>query len=238
MAFGDYIPLPGGDAAIKRPYRIALANLWAAGVPWTPDLPPVDACPEAERRVLLRQLEAGINTVPTSSMGRLFDAIAALTGIRQTVTYEAQAAIEMEAVAEGAGNRWQVASDRGFEVKESRYQFALPAAMEDNVLATFDAAPVIRAVAEDVRAQMPVEVISARFHTAVADLILALAIQARKHSGQDVVVLSGGVLQNVSLLAAAVDRLRSAEFRVLTHHLVPPNDGGLALGQAVIGGLA
>ena len=113
LAHLAYIPLPGGDAAIKRPYRIALAHLWAAGVPWTPDLPPVDACPEAERRVLLRQLEAGINTVPTSSMGRLFDAVAALAGIRQTVTYEAQAAIEMEAFAEVSSVRCQVSGSPG-----------------------------------------------------------------------------------------------------------------------------
>ena len=124
------------------------------------------------------------------------------------------------------------------KLSRRQYEFALPAAMEDNRPVTFDAAPVIRAVAEDVRARTPVEVISARFHAAVADLILALAVQARQHSGQDVVALSGGVFQNVTLLAAAVDRLRSADFRVLTHRLVPPNDGGLALGQAVIGGLA
>ena len=244
LAHLAYISLPGGDAAIKRPYRTALAHLWAAGVPWTPGLPPVDACSEAELRVVQRQLEAGLNTVPTSSMGRLFDAAASLAGIRQTVTYEAQAAIEMEAVQVARG-KWQGAEEIGqgrervgFELKDRPYQFALPTGMRENGPVTFDAAPVIRAVVEDVQAQTPAEVISARFHAAVADLILVLALQARQHTQLDVVALSGGVFQNVTLLAAATSRLREAGFHVLTHRLVPPNDGGLALGQAIIGGLA
>ena len=133
---------------------------------------------------------------------------------------------------------WRVESGEKLELSGWRYQFALPAAMEDNVPVTFDAAPVIRAVAEDVRAQTPVEVISARFHAAVADLILVLAVQARQHTQLDMVALSGGVFQNVTLLADATSRLREAGFHVLTHRLVPPNDGGLALGQAIIGGLA
>ena len=127
---------------------------------------------------------------------------------------------------------------RRIRARGRRYEFALPAAMEDNVPVTFDAAPVIRAVAEDVQAQTPVEVISARFHAAVADLILALAVQARQHTQLNMVALSGGVFQNVTLLADTTNRLREAGFDVLTHRLVPPNDGGLALGQAVIGGLA
>ena len=207
-------------------------------MPWTPDLPPVAACSEAERRVLLRQLEAGIHAVPTSSMGRLFDAVAALAGIRQTVTYEAQAAIEMEAMADVASGEWRVSRGEDPEVRRRAYAFAIPAALGDNGPAVFDAAPVIRAVAEDLRTQTPVEVISARFHAAVADVILALAVAAHRHTGLATVALSGGVFQNVTLLAASTGRLAAAGFQVLTHRLVPPNDGGLALGQAIIGGLA
>jgi hydrogenase maturation protein HypF len=124
------------------------------------------------------------------------------------------------------------------ETVAGRYEFAIPAALGDNGPSMFDAAPVIRAIAEDVWAQTPAPVISARFHAAVADLIRDLAVLARQHTGLKIVAVSGGVFQNTTLLAAASGRLRAAGFEVLTHRLVPPNDGGLALGQAIVGGLA
>lgn len=216
------VPLPGGDAAIKRPYRTALAYLWAAGVPWTPDLPPVAAAEAVEQRVINHQLETGFNAVPTSSMGRLFDAVAALAGVRQTVTYEAQAAIEFEALAAP-------------EVVSDPYRFAFDLAPGAAAL-EFDPAPLIQTVAADVATGVPSAIISARFHEAVADLILSLSLHLRQTEGLTVVALSGGVFQNVTLLGLAVARLQAAGFEVLTHRQVPPNDGGLALGQAVIAG--
>jgi hydrogenase maturation protein HypF len=209
-----YVPLPGGDAAVKRPYRAALAHLQAAGIAWDEDLPCVAACPPAERNIVAHQLRTGLNTVPTSSFGRLFDAVAALVGVRETVTYEAQAAIEFEALIDSG-----VEDSYAFEVNET----------------TFGAAPVIRAVAADLRASVPVPVIAARFHNGAADLILALSQRLRQEHGLNVVALSGGVFQNVALLERSLRRLRAAGFEVLTHRLTPPNDGGLALGQAVIG---
>jgi len=220
LAHLAYVPLPGGDAAVKRPYRTALAHLAEAGVKWTDDLPPVQACPPSERNVLARQIERGFNAVLTSSMGRLFDAVAALAGVRQQVTYEAQAAIELEALA-GELTGTQTGGYR-FGIDRTRAPWR------------FDAASVICAVVDDVRAGVPAAVIGAKFHTAVADLILELSVAVRAERGLNQVALSGGVFQNVTLLRLAVKRLKAAGFHVLVHRLVPPNDGGLALGQAVI----
>ncbi len=208
-----YVPLAGGDLAVKRPYRLALAHLQAAGLAWDEALPCVTACPEAEQRVLRQQLEREINSVPTSSMGRLFDAVAALLGIRQTVTYEGQAAIELEVTA--APN-----------VTE-HYQFDLSGDL-------FDAAPIFVEMVKDLRAGLQTAVIAAKFHNAVADLIVQLSLQMRKQHGLNQVALSGGVFQNVTLLETAVRQLHQHNFEILIHHLVPPNDGGLALGQVMI----
>ena len=204
-----YVPLPGGDASIKRPLRMALAHLWAAGIEWAPTLSPV------ELRILRRQLETGMNCVPTSSMGRLFDAFAALIGVRETVSYEAQAAIEMEAMCEG------VTVDRG-------YRFSI----EDGV---FDPAPLFKAALEDLRRNVQRAEIAASFHHAVADLVLHCCETARERSGINTVGLSGGVFQNTTLLKLVTEALARQEFEILTHRKVPPNDGGLALGQAAIG---
>ncbi len=208
-----YSPLPGGDAAIKRPYRLALAHLWAADIPWDDRLAPVLACSQAELALLRKQLEANINTFPTSSMGRLFDAVASLAGVRQTISYEGQAAIELESLA--AANETE---GYRFTIDESQ----------------FDAAPLLSAVVADVLAGVDTALISARFHNGIADLILAMSLIQRDRTGINQVALSGGVFQNVTLLEQAVRHLEKAGFETLVHQKVPPNDGGLALGQAVI----
>jgi hydrogenase maturation protein HypF len=211
-----YVPLPGGDAAIRRPYRAALAHLWAAGVEWAPDLAPVRVAPAAERAVLQRQLERGVQCFPTSSMGRLFDAVSSLLDLRHSVSYEAQAAMELE-----------TAADVG--VAESAYRF--PSDERE-----IDAAPVIRAVVDDLRAGHSVGAVAARFHLAVARLIVDVAVRLRERTGIDRVALSGGVFQNVLLVRLARADLRARGFRVLSHRVVPPNDGGLALGQVAVAG--
>lgn len=217
LAMLKYVPMPGGDVSVQRPYRMALAHLWSAGLPWDPDLPPVRACPDDEARVLRHQLESGLGCAPTSSMGRLFDAVAALTGVREAVAYEAQAAIELEGLS------------RGIECGDTAYVFGVDATSGPSVV---DAAPVLAAVIADLRARVPAGVIGARFHRAVADLIVTLAETVS--SGQ-VVALSGGVFQNALLLTMATNSLRDRGFEVLTHRRVPPNDGGIALGQLMVG---
>jgi hydrogenase maturation protein HypF len=210
-----YVPLPGGDATIRKPYRAALAHLWAAAVDWLPDLAPVrDSSPD-ERAVLRRQLERGVNCVATSSMGRLFDAVSALVGVREVVSYEAQAAIEMEAAATTCidGGRDYTFLTDGDEI---------------------DAAPVIRSIVDDMRAGIAVGAIAAGFHLGVARLVADTADELRDETGLDRVGLSGGVFQNALLVRLATAELTTRGFQVLTHCRVPANDGGLALGQIAV----
>jgi hydrogenase maturation protein HypF len=214
-----YVPLAGGDASVKNPYRSALAHLWQTGVKWNEKLPCVAACSEIERGILLKQFENNFNTIPTSSFGRLFDAVASLAGVRQTITYEAQAAIEFEAVLDNNTT--------------AAYEFK---SVDEGGRIIIDCAPLIRWAALDVLDGISVGEISAKFNNAAANLILRLALHFRERENLNKVALSGGCFQNVALLRASVSRLRGKDFEVFTHRQVPPNDGGLALGQAIIAG--
>ncbi len=216
LAHLKYLPLPGGDAAVRNPCRVALAHLWAAGIEWTAELAPYNQLNEIERGLLLRQLERGLNCVPTSSIGRLFDAVSSLLGLRHRITYEAQAAIELEVAAESFLHDYPI------------YSFA------HNGL-QIDAAPVWSGMVSDLRTGVPVGSIAAGFHHAVAIMVSDVALRNRSSTGLSTVALSGGVFQN-AVLMTLVKRLLAADgFDVRTHRLVPPNDGGLALGQAYIG---
>ncbi|MDT7698375.1 MAG: hydrogenase maturation protein HypF [Pseudonocardiales bacterium] len=206
-----YVALPGGDASVRRPYRMAMAHLRAAGVEWTDDLPCVAACPVPEREVLDHQLSTGLGCVPTSSMGRLFDAVSALAGVCQVADHEGQAAVELEGAGRG------VPAPDGYRFGEA-----------------MDPAPVVRAVAADVRAGVAGAVVSARFHAAVVDLVTGVVATAHAATGLSTVALSGGVFQNPTLLAGVCRALRRNDFTVLRHRVVPPNDGGIALGQLMI----
>lgn len=213
-----YVPLAGGDVSVLRPYRMALAHLWAAGLPWDRELAPVRACPAEEQRVLRHQLDTGLGCATTSSMGRLFDAVSSLVGVRQVVAYEAQAAIELEGIS------------RGTHCGATTYAFDLDSSSLPSII---DPAPVLEAIITDHRGGIPAGVIGARFHQAVADLIVDLAVNVR--DGAQTVALTGGVFQNVLLLQLSLTGLRNKGFHVITHRRVPPNDGGIALGQLLVG---
>ncbi|WP_328885652.1 carbamoyltransferase HypF [Streptomyces sp. NBC_00316] len=219
-----YVPLPGGDAAVRRPYRMALAHLYAAGIAPTDDLPCAAVCAPDERRVLLRQLERNLNCVPTSSMGRLFDAVSSLAGVCHRSGYEAQAAVELEAAAAGAADG-----------PGPCYRFALrPAATGDGQPLVMDPSPVLAAVVDEVRAGTAPALVAARFHAAVADLVLQVCIAAREQHGLHEVALTGGVFANILLSCLCARKLSGNGFTVLRHRQVPPNDGGLALGQLMV----
>jgi hydrogenase maturation protein HypF len=218
LAHLKYAPLAGGDVSVRRPYRMALAHLWAAGLPWDEDLLPVRACPADERRALALQLGNGVGCVPTSSMGRLFDAVSALVGVRQVAAYEAQAAIELEGLSRAA--------DPGAR----SYSFTIESRQPSAIV---DPAPVLAAIIADLRAGASPAAIGVRFHRAVAALVVELA--ALDEAGDRTVALSGGVFQNALLLHLTLKGLRTKGFHVITHRRVPPNDGGLALGQLLVG---
>ncbi len=208
-----YFPLPGGDAAIRCPARSALALLWALDMEWGEDLPPVRSLTAEERRLLRLQLERRLQAPLTSSMGRLFDAAAALAGGRQRVNYEAQAAIEFEAAADP--------SESGayrFEIREDRIE----------VGAAF------RALLDDVHRDLPLGRISARFHNGLVNGIRAICNEIRMKTGAREVALSGGVWQNRIVLTGTIAALEADGFRVYIHSQVPTNDGGVALGQAMV----
>ncbi len=216
-----YTPLPGGDAGVRNPCRMALSHLRTAGLGWDPELPSVAATTPAERSVLSRQLETGLASVPTSSMGRLFDAVSSLAGVCHRIAYEAEAAMRFEGLARGA------LSSCG-----PGYAFAVTDSVDGPL--QLDPAPVLAAAAADVLAGVDPAVVSARFHLAVADLVVTVAELLRARGGPATVALSGGVFLNALLTALCVERLAVAGFTVLRHRTVPPSDAGLALGQLAV----
>jgi hydrogenase maturation protein HypF len=212
------VDLPGGDAAVRNPCRMALAYLDAAGVAWDDGLAPVDASTPAERAAVRAQLDSGGGTVKCSSMGRLFDAVASLLDVRHRIGYEAQAAIQLEVLAAGG--------ERDGGAPELRFGLD-----EDGVL---DYRPVVRGLVDGMRAGVSPARLAYAFHAAVTEAVAGCVTQIADDSGVRVAGLTGGVFQNVLLLRACRDRLAAAGLEVLVHRLVPPNDGGIALGQAVV----
>lgn len=208
-----YCPLPGGDQAIREPWRMALAWLRELGLEAEVDRFPLIDWNAEKVHVVAWQLEKRVNAPDTSSMGRLFDAVASLVGVRQEVNYEAQAAIELEALV------------------DVEVDTAYPFSIEDGII---DPGPMFLALMDDITAEIPIGVISARFHRGLAHLVLQVCEILRGERGINQVALSGGVWQNMHLLEQSVKLLEASGFQVHLHQQVPANDGGICLGQAAI----
>jgi hydrogenase maturation protein HypF len=216
----EYVPLLGGEAAIRKPYRMAFSYIdTLLGGDYIPGGMFQERYGEFE--LMRQQLGQGINCPPTSSAGRLFDAISALLGVRAEADYEAQAAIELEMIA-GYGR-----DNSG----EEAYPFLIEDSGGMKVVRLKD---MFAAIIADIGAGVPVADISFRFHLTAARLVSAMCLSVREESGINRVALSGGVFQNRLLLRLASGILKADGFDVLTHRLVPCNDGGIALGQAAI----
>ena len=208
------VPMPGGTAAIRHPWRMALAHLHETFGPDLPAIPTLATHAEFTSAVL-DQCRPG-RSILTTSIGRLFDSVAALCGIVETVTYEGQAAIRLEQAAGPDARRY-------------------PVEMTEGSPALIETAPLVTAVVADVLAGRDRALVSGAFHRWVADVAVAAVRRAREASGLSVVALSGGVFQNRRLVELLVPDLERSGFEVLRHRQVPPNDGGISLGQAVIG---
>ena len=217
----EYVPMPGGVAAIRKPYRMALGYVHSLLNPETPldSLPIMSKIQPDEIEIIKTQLQRRLNSPLTSGAGRLFDAVSALAGVRGQVDYEAQAAIELEMLAPDDVSRFEP------------YPFTIS---ENEKPAVIKLEELVSAVVSDVRNGVSPDVISARFHKTMAKIILEACRLISRQSGLKTVALSGGVFQNRLLFNLVLDILEKEGFRVLSHQMVPCNDGGISLGQAVI----
>ncbi len=216
----QYVPLPGGEAAIHRPYRMAIGHLYAllGDEELNAALPFLGEVDELELSIIKQQIDKGLNTPLTSSCGRLFDAVSALLGFHGQATYEAQAAIQLEMMADH--------EDNGMS-----YPFSI---LHRDGAKLVQLSEVWRGILEDLRAQLPRSAIALKFHTTIAQITTEMCRQIATESGLNRVALSGGCFQNRLLLTKTVDALYEAGLEVLTHSQVPCNDGGVSLGQATI----
>lgn len=213
-----YVPLPGGDAAVRQPWRMALSYLRDAfGTGLLPG--PVEFLqyvPEKQIALVDAMISRRIHSIETSSSGRLFDAVATLVGLGSQITFEGQAAIALESAARPG--------------VEERYAFHI----EKSEPLCLDMRPMLQEIVRDLSLGKPVGYISARFHNTVSAAIVAVCQRLRREEGLTRVCLSGGVFQNMYLLKHTVKDLDKNGFQVFLHAMVPPNDGGISLGQAAV----
>jgi hydrogenase maturation protein HypF len=221
----DYVPMPGGEAAIREPWRMALGALHAAGLDVeSPEMLALLGAKTQDVRLLRRMIDRGVNTPLTSSCGRLFDAVAAVVLGRSVVDYEAQAAIELEGLAVDEPDA--VASGYPFEMIEGDWQTRTPLRI--------GAGPLWRGLLEELRTGAARSQIAARFHAGVAAAFIRAAVSARAAAGIQQVALSGGCMHNRRLGRLLRSGLEAEGFRVFQHRQVSPGDGGLSYGQAAV----
>ena len=218
LAHLEYLPLPGGETAIRAPWRIAAGYAHTFGIDVN-ELPFLQNVDKQSLRVLRRQIDSDLNAPLTSSMGRLFDAVASLIGVRNDVTYEGQAAIEMEVLSKPL-----ILSARG-------YPYSLDETETGKIIRVYE---VFQSIIKDLRANESIGRIGANFHKTIAQIAIETCRRARELTGLEEVALSGGVWQNQLQLDLVRVGLQQEGFVVYFHRQVPMNDGGLSLGQAVI----
>jgi len=222
----ECVPLPGGAAAIKKPYRMALSYLYTLlGENFSLEGLPISKINSTELDIIKQQLKRGINSPLTSSAGRLFDAVSALAGVRGEIDYEAQAVIELE----------MLAPDETGELGRESYPFTI---FEQHGVRVVKLSELFESLVRDVKNQVSVDIISLKFHNTVAQMVADMCKSIARETGINKVALSGGVFQNRLLLKLATGILQKEGFSVLTHRLVPCNDGGISLGQAVVANFA
>jgi len=232
----EYLPLPGGAAAIKRPYRTAIGYILTllGENALNHGLPVMKEADDMEIEIIKRQIERKINSPLTSSMGRLFDAISALVGIRGEIDYEGQAAVELEMTAHSSVITGELGETISFNNNVS-YPYRIVGDKEIKIVCLRE---LLSAVIEDLHQGISKGRIAVKFHNTVAQMINEMCHLIADETGISQVALSGGVFQNRLLLRKAVSLLESSGFQVFTHRQVPCNDGGISLGQAVIANFA
>lgn len=212
----EYLPMPGGEIAIKKPSRLAIGYIYSL-FKEIPKLPFLDEFPEEEIDIVKEQIEKNINTPLTSSMGRLFDAVSSMLNICKESSYEGQPAVELEMASKEIEAdeyyRWDI------DVRDRIYIIKIK--------------PIFEKIIEEI-GRVPKELISAKFHNTIAMMITDIVLLLREETKINRVVLSGGCFQNRRLLKRTTSLLKEKGLQVITHHYLPCNDGGISLGQAII----
>ena len=215
-----YILLQGGDAAVSEPWRTAtsfLYDVYGKGLTKEKKLPFFSFAGRKNIESITGLIDKKVNTIPTSSMGRLFDAVSSILGICHENTYEGEAAMELESI-----------------IQENVIEFYDWHPEEEEGVMLLDCSELLRKVIEDLKAGIKVPVIAAKFHNSIAHGISDVAGELRKQTRINKVCLSGGCFQNRYLTEKLTSLLEAENFRVYTHSKVPTNDGGISLGQAMI----